>query len=182
MALSREEIASRYSKALFAYAEDAKKLDEVHAEMNVLLQVVKENPDMLRLLSDPIIQKNQKEEFLSSFSDQFSIETRNFLNFLLEYRRFGAFIAIIEAFNTLYDQDKNIASGTAVTAVKLTESELDRIGQAYAKKYNLEKLILTNEVDSSILGGVILKVGDRIIDGSIRTRLQQIREQLIENR
>ena len=83
MALSREEIASRYSKALFAYAQDAKKLDEVHEDMNVLLQVAKENPDMLRLLSDPIIRKNQKEEFLSSFSGEFSSETKNFLEFLL---------------------------------------------------------------------------------------------------
>ena len=60
MALSREEIASRYSKALFAYAQDAKKLDEVHEDMNVLLQVAKENPDMLRLLSDPIIRIKKK--------------------------------------------------------------------------------------------------------------------------
>ena len=169
MALSREEIASRYSKALFAYAQDAKKLDEVHEDMNVLLQVAKENPDMLRLLSDPIIRKNQKEEFLSSFSGEFSSQTKNFLEF-------------IKAFDALYDEDKNIASGTAVSAINLDEDELNRISQAYAKKYGFKKLILTNEVDSSILGGIILKVGDRIIDGSIRTRLQQIREQLIENR
>ncbi len=181
MALSREEIASRYSKALFAYAQDANSLDAVHEDMNVLLQVAKENPDMLRLLSDPIIRKNQKE-FLSSFSDKFSSETKNFLDFLLEYRRFESLTAIIEAFNTLYDEYKNIASGTAVSAIKLNEDELSRISQAYAKKYGFKELILTNKVDPSILGGIILKVGDRIIDGSIRTRLQQIREQLIENR
>ena len=182
MALSREEIASRYSKALLANAQDANSLDAVHEDMNVLLQVAKENPDMLRLLSDPIIRKNQKEEFLSSFSDKFSSETKNFLDFLLEYRRFESLTAIIEAFNTLYDEYKNIASGTAVSAIKLNEDELSRISQAYAKKYGFKELILTNKVDPSILGGIILKVGDRIIDGSIRTRLQQIREQLIENR
>lgn len=137
---------------------------------------------MLRLLSDPIIRKNQKEEFLSSFSDKFSIETKNFLDFLLEYRRFESLTAIIEAFDALYDEYKNIASGIAVSAIKLNEDELSRISQAYAKKYGFKELILTNKVDPSILGGIILKVGDRIIDGSIRTRLQQIREQLIENR
>ena len=79
-------------------------------------------------------------------------------------------------------EKKNIASGTAVSAIKLNEDELSRISQAYAKKYGFKELILTNKVDPSILGGIILKVGDRIIDGSIRTRLQQIREQLIENR
>ena len=69
---------------------------------------------------------------------------------------------------------------TAKSNAEKTKSS--SISQAYAKKYGFKKLILTNEVDSSILGGIILKVGDRIIDGSIRTRLQQIREQLIENR
>ncbi|MFR3789271.1 MAG: ATP synthase F1 subunit delta, partial [Lactobacillus paragasseri] len=101
---------------------------------------------------------------------------------LLEYGRFNALTEIINAFDALYDEDKNIASGTAVSAINLDEDELNRISQAYAKKYGFKKLVLTNEVDSSILGGIILKVGDRIIDGSIRTRLQQIREQLIENR
>ena len=65
MALSREEIASRYSKALFAYAQDANSLDAVHEDMNVLLQVAKENPDMLRLLSDPIIQKKNSYPVLA---------------------------------------------------------------------------------------------------------------------
>ena len=86
MALSREEIASRYSKALFAYAQDANSLDAVHEDMNVLLQVAKKNPDMLRLLSDPIIRKNQKEEFLSSFSDKFSSETKNLMLFMMNIR------------------------------------------------------------------------------------------------
>lgn len=181
MSLSREEIASRYSKALFEYAQDANKLEDIHSEMNVLLQVVNENPDMIRLLADPILPKNEKESFLSTFSQDLSDESRNFLEFLLQYDRFAEFTVIVEAFDQLYDKYKNVAEGTVISAVKLGNEELQKISRAYAKKYGLNELILTDEVEPSILGGVILKVGDRIIDGSIRTRLQQIREQLINN-
>lgn len=78
MALSREEIASRYSKALFAYAQDTNSLDAVHEDMNVLLQVAKETPDMLRLLSDPIIRKDQKRNSYQVLVISFQLKLRIF--------------------------------------------------------------------------------------------------------
>lgn len=182
MALSREEIASRYSKALFEYSDDAKALETVHDEMNALLQAAKENPNLIRILSDPILHKNDKVELLTELSQDLSNESKNFLQFLLEYGRFENFVEIVEAFDALYNKSKNIADGTAITAIALEKEELDKIAQAYAKKHNLAALNLENKVDPSILGGVILRVGDERIDGSIRTKLQKIREQLIENK
>ena len=99
MALSREEIAARYSKALFEYSDDAKVLDEVHDELNVLLQIVKANPKILQVLSDPILNKSEKKEFLDTFTTGASVETKEFLKFLMEYGRFSDFIDIIEAFD-----------------------------------------------------------------------------------
>lgn len=81
------------------------------------------------------------------------------MDFLLEYRRFESLTAIIEAFNALYDEYKNIASGIAVSAIKLNEDELSRISQAYAKKYGFKELILTNKVDPSILEVLSSKLG-----------------------
>ena len=176
MALSREEIAARYSKALFEYSEDAKVLDEVHDEMNVLLQVTKANPKVIQLLADPILNKVEKKEFLDTLTQGASVETKEFLKFLVEYGRFNDFIDIIEAFDVRYND------GTAITAIALKDEELDKIAKAYAKKYGLTTLKITNKVDPSILGGVVLQVGDIRIDGSIRTKLQEIREQLIENK
>lgn len=182
MALSREEIASRYSKALFEYSSDMKAIDEVHQEINVLLDIAKENTNFIKLLSNPVLKKNEKEEFLASFSNQMSQPTQNFLKLLLEYGRFGNFVDIVTAYDALYNKSMNVAQGVAITAISLEKEELDRIAQAYAKKNNLNNLYLDNKVDPSILGGVVLQVGDKIIDGSIRTKLQKIREQLIENR
>ncbi|QNQ82496.1 F0F1 ATP synthase subunit delta [Lactobacillus sp. PV037] len=182
MSLSREEIAARYSKALFEYAQDTDSLEQVYSDMNALEQAVKENPTVINLLADPILSTKEKEKFLATISEDLTPESKKFLEFLLAYGRFNNFVEIITSFDNLYDHYKNIATGTVTSAVKLTKTELSKISQAYAKKYGLNDLILTNKVEPSILGGVILQVGDRIIDGSIRTKLQHIREQLLKSK
>lgn len=69
--------------------------------------------------------------------------------------------------------------GTAITAVKLDEDQLSALGDSYAKKFGLASVTLENKVDPEIIGGVILKVGDCVIDGSVKNRLKKIRAQLI---
>lgn len=72
----------------------------------------------------------------------------------------------------------NEASGVAISAIALDDEQLAAISKSYANKFNLSNIHLTNQVDANILGGVVLKVGDHIIDGSIKNKLQQIRKQL----
>ncbi|MCH3906516.1 MAG: ATP synthase F1 subunit delta [Lactobacillus sp.] len=93
-------------------------------------------------------------------------------------KRFDAVIEILNNFNTHYDRLKKIAHGKAISAVKLSDEQLQKVSQAYADKYGLNELRLTNEIKPEILGGLILQVGDRRIDGSIQTKLERIRTQL----
>lgn len=80
-----------------------------------------------------------------------------------------------------YNKLNNIAFGKVISAVKLDDEQLHKLGQAYAEKYDLKELKLTNQVDPSIIGGVILEVEDYIIDGSVKNKLKKIRAQLVEN-
>ena len=80
----------------------------------------------------------------------------------------------------LYDNEKKVASGVATTAVKLDDDQLKRLGESFAKKYNLNVVRLENKVDPSILGGVVLQVEDRVIDGSVKNKLKKIRAQIID--
>lgn len=89
-------------------------------------------------------------------------------------------VDIIDQFAVLYDDKNKIASGTATTAVKLDDDQLKRLGDGFAKKYNLNAVRLENKVDPSILGGVILQVKDRVIDGSVKNKLKKIRAQIID--
>ncbi len=179
MALSKEEIANRYGAALFAYAQDSNCLETLHEENTALLTAVKENPNVIRVLSDPILNQVEKKKFLDAFSEPFSTEMSSFLKLLLEYDRISSLAAILENFDTRYDKFKKIAYGIVISSVPLSSDQLERLGKAYAQKYGLTQLYLKNQVDTTILGGVILQVEDRIIDGSVRTKLKKIRAQLM---
>ncbi|WP_288557151.1 ATP synthase F1 subunit delta [uncultured Lactobacillus sp.] len=180
MALSREEIAARYGTALFGYAQDNKVLDTVYDEMMELKKAAVTNPKFISVLSDPILSSKDKKFLLTAVEKDFSDEVQGFLNLLLEYNRFADLIDIIDEFALLYDDEKKIAAGTATTAVKLDDDQLKRLGDSYAKKYDLNSVRLENKVDPSILGGVVLQVKDRVIDGSVKNRLKKIRAQIID--
>ncbi|ATO53780.1 F0F1 ATP synthase subunit delta [Lactobacillus amylovorus DSM 20531] len=183
MALSREEIAARYGTALFGYAQDNKVLDTVYDEMMELKKAAVANPKFISVLSDPILSSKDKKSLLTAVEKDFSDEVQGFLNLLLEYNRFADLIDIIDEFALLYDDEKKIAAGTATTAttaVKLDDDQLKRLGDSYAKKYDLNAVRLENKVDPSILGGVVLRVKDCVIDGSVKNRLKKIRAQIID--
>ncbi|WEV71488.1 ATP synthase F1 subunit delta [Lactobacillus sp. ESL0785] len=179
MALSREEIAARYGGALFGYAQDTNSLVAVHADLQELAQAVSANPQILNVFSDPIFNSIEKKKSLSVIEQGLTAEVQNFLNFLLDYNRFNDLLDIIDRFNDLYDEANKITSGTATTAVKLDDAQLTALSRSYAQKYGLKDVRLENQVDKDILGGVILQIGDRLIDGSVKNKLKKIRVQLI---
>lgn len=179
MALTREEIAARYGNALFDYAQDMNALDEVHTDLQELRKAVSANPKILSVFSDPIFNSDEKKKSLAIIADGLTNEVQTFLNLLLDYNHFLQLVDIIDCFNQLYNDSKKIMVGTAVTAVELSQSQLKALGNSYAKKYDLTSVNLKNEVDQSIIGGVILKVGDCVIDGSVKNKLNKIRAQLI---
>lgn len=180
MALSREEIAARYGAALFGYAQDNKVLDTVHDEMLELKKAAIANPKIISVLSDPILSSKDKKSILTAIEKDFSQEVQGFLNLVLEYNRFSDLIDIIDRFTLLYDEKNKIASGVATTAVKLDDDQLKHLSESFAKKYNLNAVHLENKVDPSIVGGVVLQVKDRVIDGSVKTKLKKIRAQIID--
>ncbi|CCI85458.1 F0F1 ATP synthase subunit delta [Lactobacillus pasteurii DSM 23907 = CRBIP 24.76] len=179
MALSREDIAMRYGQALFDFAKEKGSLDTVYEELGELRLAIKENPNFITILSDPIVNSAEKRNILDAIIENFSAESKEFLHLLLTYNRYSELLEIIEHFCNLYDEKNLIARGTAITAVKLDEDQLARLGQGFAKRYNLSSVRLENQVDPSILGGVILQVKDLVIDGSVQNRLQKIRTQLM---
>ena len=179
MALSKEEIAARYGTALFDYAEDMDALASVHADLQELAKAISEYPQILKVFSDPIFNSAEKAKSLSAIEQGLTKEVQNFLNLLLDYDHFLELPDIINCFNDLYNKSQKIETGVAVSTVPLDQEQLQKIGAGYAQKYNLQKVILTNVVDPNIIGGVILKVGDCVIDGSVKNKLKKIRAQLV---
>ncbi|KJY65322.1 ATP synthase subunit delta [Lactobacillus helsingborgensis] len=179
MALSKAEIAARYGTALFDYAQDMDALTAVHADLQELAEAISNYPQILKVFSDPIFNSAEKAHSLSVIAQGLTKEVQNFLNLLLDYDHFLELPAIIDCFNSLYNQKEKIATGVAISAVALDEQQLQKLGAGYAQKYGLKKVILKNEVDQGLIGGVVLKVGDCVIDGSVKNKLNKIRAQLI---
>lgn len=179
MALSREDIVARYGTALFDYAQDMKSLDDIHDELSELKIAVKANLSILNALSDPVLNNDKKIEILSKIESVFSKEVQRFLNLLLEYNHFAELIEIINYFNNLYDKSKSVATGIAISAVKLDDDQLMHLSDSLAKKYHLRAVRLKNKVNPNILGGVILQIKDLVIDGSVKSKLNKIHIKLV---
>lgn len=179
MSLTKEQITARYGTALFDYAQDMNALDKVHADLQELRKAILNNPRILSVFSDPIFNSDEKKKSLTVIEQGFTIEVQTFLNLLLDYNHFQDLVAIIDCFNELYNSNKKVMVGTAITAVKLDDAQLKALGDSYARKFHLSDVHLENEVDESVIGGVILKVGDCVIDGSVKNKLKKIRAQLI---
>ncbi|MDN6028947.1 MAG: ATP synthase F1 subunit delta [Lactobacillus sp.] len=182
MAISNEERAIRYGQALFAYAQDADKLALVRQDLTELQQALGVNPKFVAMLTNPVLALGQKQAMLKAVEAGLAPETQNFLDLLLDYGRFNLLLLVIAAFNQLFDQAEGRASGRVTSSVTLTQAQLTELGASYAKKNGLKQVILKNDVDPDIIGGVVLQVGDYVIDGSIKHKLMKIRRQLMENK
>lgn len=178
MALSREETARRYGTAIFDFAQDTDKVAEFYEELTALKQAAEAEPRFVAVLSDPVLDSGEKRKLLSAVEQGFSAEVQEVLDFLLSYDRFAYLVNIIDYFVLLYNKANGIDTGVAKTAVKLDKDQLQRLADSYAKKYGLKELHLVNEVDPEIIGGVVLKTQGRVIDGSVKHRLEKIRAHL----
>ena len=175
MALSREETARRYGTEIFDFAKDSGKTELMYSELTELKQAVQAEPRFVQVLSNPVLDAKQKESLLTAVEQGFSAELQEVLNFLLSYDRFDNLVDIIDYYSHLYNAANHIGTGVAKTALKLDEDQLQRLADSYAKKYGLQALHLENEVDPEIIGGVVLEVEGRVIDGSVKHRLEKIR-------
>ena len=111
------------------------------------------------------------------FENQLSDNMNNFLKIVIDKDRMSAIEDIKESYKNLLNDKNNILEGTAITAVPLNEEEIKDLEKNLSKKYN-KNVTLNNIVDESILGGVLVKLGNEEIDGTVKTRLAKIKNQL----
>jgi F-type H+-transporting ATPase subunit delta len=175
--IKEEIVAKRYANAFLAYAQEtvgtAKGLDELQEAK----RIVRDNTDLRDFLKSLEFANTEKEEVIDAvFKDEFSDVTRNFLKLLIEKRRVGLFVDIAEYARITY------AHGIEMDAVLKTSYPLDtevieRLKSALEKKVN-KKLHLYVELDPDLGGGVYAKIGNIIIDGSVKKRLEDLKEKL----
>lgn len=179
--MSEIRVASRYAKSLIDLAQEKGLLEEVHADMQLFAKTVKENRQFKLFLSNPIINHDKKKNVLQSvFTGKINELTLRFFVLITEKSREQILEFIATEFIRQYNQLKGIEKAQVTTAVPLSEparAELkQKVVQLTGKTIELEE-----KVDPAIIGGFILRVGDKQVDDSIRTNLRNLKKKFKEN-
>jgi ATP synthase F1 delta subunit len=167
-----------YGQALFEAARDVSKIDLIRDELRELSRVFKETPEFFTLLKMPTASGAQKKEVLKQvLGGQMTAESEHFICVLIDKRRIGSFEGIRTAFERYVDEHNGVTAGRIVSAVPLSEMQIAKF-EAETSKLFQKKVKLTQETDASILGGVRIYIDGKLIDASIRTRLDGLKETL----
>lgn len=171
-------IAVRYATSLFEVGMEENCLEAMHQELAVIQAAFCENPEYPALLASPMLTKEEKRQMLkASVGSGVGEYLLNFLMLLVDKNRFGQFEAIVVEFTRLYNQKHNIRTAVAVTAVPMNE-ELQAKLKAKLEATTGSTILLENQVDPTILGGVVLQMENSQMDASVHSRIEAIKRQI----
>jgi F-type H+-transporting ATPase subunit delta len=168
-------LSGRYATALFDLARDQNKLDAVGANLADLRQALAESDDLKRLVSSPLVRRDDAARAIGAVAADLKMDalTANFFGVLADNRRLGALGSIIRDFMTLSARHRGETSAQVVTAHPLDEGQQAALA-ARLKSIAGSEVAIDATVDPAILGGLIVRMGSRQIDGSIRTKLNAL--------
>lgn len=170
------EVGERYAQALFELALDAGSLDAVRADLEGLQAAIATSEDLRRVIASPAFGSEDKGKALVAVAMKLKADmlTLKFLGLLAENRRAGALQSIITGYKRLYDKHRGVVAAEVTTAVKLSAAQAKGVAKALAASLGKEPEI-TAVVDPSILGGIKVKVGSRLFDASLKTKLDSLK-------
>ena len=171
--------AYRYAKALFGLAEDEHRHREVRDELGELTSLFESSRELREALLTPLHPASDRKSALRAISDRISVSplVNNFISYLIDQRRLIDFEAIVQAYDELADEAEGLLTAEVISASPLDDRRKDRLRRALSERTGRE-VRLEIEVDPSLIGGAIAKVGDLVFDGSLRTQLGQLRANL----
>lgn len=172
-------LAKRYAKALFQVGKEENALDEFSRTLAELSQLYVETPEVVDGLTNPIYPLEVREKVMAHLvgAMKASVLMGNFLNLLVQKRRADVLPDISEVFHGLVDDERNMCRGTVVSASEISKDLNDKI-KATLEKITGKQVVVQNEIDPSIIGGIVAKVGDLVLDGSIKTQLTGLKESI----
>ncbi|MCK0714869.1 F0F1 ATP synthase subunit delta [Chromohalobacter sarecensis] len=170
-------VARPYAKAAFEYARDHKALEVWSEQLTSAAQTVADATFAAKVVGNPKLSQGQKTELLLDICGELDESLRNFLRSVGSQGRLAALPAIAEQFDALRAREEKRVDVTIVSAFDLDAAQQDKLAIALKKRLNRE-ISITTQVDRALMGGVILRAGDTVIDGSVRGRLNRLRDAL----
>jgi F-type H+-transporting ATPase subunit delta len=174
-----EEIARVYARALFEVASEQDSLDELHEQLGAFADAIHENRDLAVFFFSPYFSAQEKKEALQRTVRDANPAFDNFLQALIERHRMPAIFRIRAQFDALWDEERKLLPVQVTSAIELDSETVESLGERIGKQID-RKVEVSSNVDPEILGGVVLRVGNVILDASIRNRLEQLRKQVAQ--
>ena len=173
--------ASRYSLALYELATEANVLSEVEVHSVSIINLILSSEDFNSLIKDPTSTKEDQLNALNKISEQYKLNEllSKFLSFLVAKRRLFYLDKILKSFAETCSIKRGELKAELTSAKDLTESEIDSIKEELTKNFS-SKIRLNYKHDTSLIGGLVVQVGSTMIDTSIKNKLQQIENRMIE--
>src|SRR5918998_1830242 len=172
-----EEIAQVYSRSLFEVAKEQGKLDRIREELGAFADALEENRDLAVFFFSPYFSTEEKKEGLGKVLDGADEIVRNFLELLVEKHRMPAIFRIRRAYDARWEEENKLLPVEVTSAIELDKETVAQIGEKIGERTG-RKVQLESKVDPDILGGIVVRVGDRILDASIANRLESLRKQV----
>ena len=173
--------AERYSLALFELAEESNLLIEIEDQALSLLNLINQSDDFCNFVKDPTINQEDLLKAINTIVENNKLNTlfKNFLNFLIKKRRFFFIERILKSFIETCSRKRGELKAELRSAKNLSNDEITKITELLTKNFN-SKIRLNYKYDESLIGGLVIQVGSTMIDNSIKNKLQQIKNTMIE--
>ncbi|MDR2354846.1 MAG: ATP synthase F1 subunit delta [Clostridiales Family XIII bacterium] len=173
-------VATTYGAAMFEVARDLDKIEAMEKDLAALDGIFRDEPDFFNLVCNPGIDAQGKKNAVKAVLEgRVDKELLNFLFILIDKRRIGGFHAIVKAYRAQVNANLGVSIGTAYSAVPLSEDRLKRL-ETETGKLLQKNVRLDNQIDKEIIGGVRIFVEGKLIDASVRTRLDSLKDRLAQ--
>ncbi len=178
--MSNQVVANRYADALFQLAKEKNQLESVANELDLVKEVAESTPQFIRYLTHPKVTSTEKRKFIqTTFGQSLSEMSLHTLFLLIDRKRIDSLILMIKQFQALAYEASGMAEAIVYSAKPLTEEEKQQVALTFAKKVNKGNLVVVNIVNPDLLGGIKVRIGDYIYDGSIQAQLGKLERELI---
>ena len=172
-------VSKTYGDALFDLALESNQMEGLFEETQELLPILEENEDLKKIMNHPKIVKEEKQKIIENvFSGKISKELLGLITMLITKGHYNDLNSVLEYFIHRVKEYKKIGTVYVTSAMELTLAQKDAIRRKVLDTTDYEQLDLIYKEDESLIGGIIIRIGDRVVDGSIRSKLQRLTSEL----
>jgi len=176
--MSEAVVAKRYADALFQLASEKNSVDQLISELQIVKEVFQNNNEISDFLNHPRVNNDEKMKLIDEAFEKCDEDVIHTIKILVERHRIDIMTLIVDAFIEQYNETNGIAAATVYSVREISDDEKEKIAASLKKQLNKKSISIVNIVDPSLLGGIRIRVGNTIYDGSIRGKLNRIKHNI----